>query len=1131
MWSMVRGGSPSAGPRSGWCWRFLLARANTMVSVDALVDGRLGRGAAPQRRTDDAVLCRPAAQGAGAGPTTRHDHDILVTEGGATASRSPPTSSTRSGSRSWPGEAPTSCERATRPRPTTLRRGARICGPGDAYAEFADVDAVRGRGPPARRAAAGGARGPDRRRPGRRRRRRAGRRDRGSRRRAPVPGAAVGPADAGAVPVGPPARRPGRVPAGPVGAGRRARHRARARAAAAGGGHPRPGPRPRRRRAPTPRPARRAPARAWTPSALPSWVATPSSAWLRAALGRRRAPGGGGSCRCSDPRASARPAWSPSSPGRSMPTAVSCSTAGATTPTAAPGPCSTRRCAAPAARWPGVDDGGPVRRSRRRRRPLPAHVVGGPARPGRARRPPPGRRRRPRGRRRPRRLVARPSRCSSSARSAPTPASRPPRSPPTPDEARPSSCWRASTPGAVGRICALYADGDWSADEVTRLHELTGGVPLQVHEQASEWARQRAARRVEDAADRLTGARARLADVAGRDRRQRGGDRAAARAAAGPARRPGGHRPSRPGLEPCARTRAWPASRRPTPPTSSAASGWSPSWWPGCPAPACWPWSGRPGAGKSSLVRAGVLPALAAGVLPGTDGWRTVAMCPGAHPARELARQLAPAGGRGADATGCSCSSTSSRRRSRSVRDDAERDEFVGQLVELVDRRRDGRGARHPGRPPRPLRRLPGARRAGRRQRRARRARCATSSCGGRSSSRPSGPASNSNPVWPRSSSPMSPAGPAPFPCCRPRWPRRGNAGSTDADPGRLPGRGRRQRRPGPPGRGRLPGAAATARGRPPGGCCCGCATPATTAPSTSGAGCPIGEVAPEHDADARGRARRARRPPAAHRRPRRGRGRPRGAAARVAPAAHLARRGRAGPPAPPPPRRRRPVVGGQRPRPVRALPRHPARRRRRLGGGPRRRPQRHRARVPRRQPGRGRAGDRPMPAGGRRQGHGPTGASSDCSPGSPCSWCSRWWPALLFLRQRNRGRGRDASDHGCASWPASPPSPSTSIPSSASCSPWRRPTSPGRRASRCCRRRSPPCTRRSRLHGSRSGSRRTGRSPWTPAPTAPCWPPARLTRQRRSSGTPPAASGSDTPSPIIRSRTSRSPRTATCWR
>ena len=47
---------------------------------------------------------------------------------------------------------------------------------------------------------------------------------------------------------------------------------------------------------------------------------------------------------------------------------------------------------------------------------------------------------------------------------------------------------------------------------------------------------------------------------------------------------------------------------------------------------------GPSGSGKSSLVRAGLLPALADGVLPGSDRWRQVLMRPGEHPLRELAK-------------------------------------------------------------------------------------------------------------------------------------------------------------------------------------------------------------------------------------------------------------------------------------------------------------------------------------------------------------------------------------------------------------------------------------------------------------------------------------------------------------
>ena len=49
---------------------------------------------------------------------------------------------------------------------------------------------------------------------------------------------------------------------------------------------------------------------------------------------------------------------------------------------------------------------------------------------------------------------------------------------------------------------------------------------------------------------------------------------------------------------------------------------------------------GPSGSGKSSLLRAGLLPALATGVLPGSERWRRVLIRPGEHPLEELDRAL-----------------------------------------------------------------------------------------------------------------------------------------------------------------------------------------------------------------------------------------------------------------------------------------------------------------------------------------------------------------------------------------------------------------------------------------------------------------------------------------------------------
>ena len=61
---------------------------------------------------------------------------------------------------------------------------------------------------------------------------------------------------------------------------------------------------------------------------------------------------------------------------------------------------------------------------------------------------------------------------------------------------------------------------------------------------------------------------------------------------------------------------------------------------------------GPSGIGKSSLLRAGVLPALRAGALPGSASWRQVLLRPGKHPGRELERALGPHGEAAAALTG-----------------------------------------------------------------------------------------------------------------------------------------------------------------------------------------------------------------------------------------------------------------------------------------------------------------------------------------------------------------------------------------------------------------------------------------------------------------------------------------------
>lgn len=195
---------------------------------------------------------------------------------------------------------------------------------------------------------------------------------------------------------------------------------------------------------------------------------------------------------------------------------------------------------------------------------------------------------------------------------------------------------------AVGRICELYAPDGWASDEVERLSDLTGGVPLEVHEHASEWARARVARRAEDAAERMTGARARLVasraeiadsvEVIQRLLEQRR-THLAARATDVEAALDLTILQSCPykGLAPFEEKDADAFFGRERLVAELAAR---------VPGSRLLAVVGPSGGGKSSLVRAGLLPALAQGVLPGSEQWTVATLAPGAHPMRELQRHV-----------------------------------------------------------------------------------------------------------------------------------------------------------------------------------------------------------------------------------------------------------------------------------------------------------------------------------------------------------------------------------------------------------------------------------------------------------------------------------------------------------
>ena len=154
------------------------------------------------------------------------------------------------------------------------------------------------------------------------------------------------------------------------------------------------------------------------------------------------------------------------------------------------------------------------------------------------------------------------------------------------------------------------------------------GVPRRVHELATRQARREAARRVDTAAARTAAGRAELQLAGGRaDRR---GDRAA-----------GGPGPRRRGGDDATTVRcpfkglaAFDVADAPYFFGRERLVAELVARLVGAPLLGV---VGPSGSGKSSVVRAGLLPALADGVLPGSAQWDRLIMRPGEHPLRELA--------------------------------------------------------------------------------------------------------------------------------------------------------------------------------------------------------------------------------------------------------------------------------------------------------------------------------------------------------------------------------------------------------------------------------------------------------------------------------------------------------------
>jgi WD40 repeat protein len=184
----------------------------------------------------------------------------------------------------------------------------------------------------------------------------------------------------------------------------------------------------------------------------------------------------------------------------------------------------------------------------------------------------------------------------------------------------------------VGRIAALYAGGSVPAELVAALWRQSGGVPLLAHRAARDWAWAQASRRLDAAASQGAAERGELraveAAIAGSVVDLQQLREAPPEQAGGPAT--GVLCPYK-GLArfEIADSEFFFGRERAVAALVARLVGSSVL---GVVGPS--------GSGKSSLVRAGLLPALREGVLPGSARWARVLLRPGEHPMRELARAL-----------------------------------------------------------------------------------------------------------------------------------------------------------------------------------------------------------------------------------------------------------------------------------------------------------------------------------------------------------------------------------------------------------------------------------------------------------------------------------------------------------
>ena len=230
---------------------------------------------------------------------------------------------------------------------------------------------------------------------------------------------------------------------------------------------------------------------------------------------------------------------------------------------------------------------------------------------------------------------------------------------------------------AVRAIAESYAPSADVEVPAERLAAASGGVPRRVHDAAGEWARREATRRVDAAAMRAAPgraeARALVANLAGtvvelQAARER--SELAAGEPGGPAVAVACPYKGLASFQPDDAERFFGRERLVAAMVARLV---------GEPLLGV---VGPSGSGKSSVLRAGVLPALASGILPGSESWSRVLLRPGDHPMRELRRAAGHLGGRR-----LVIAVDQFEEMFTTCRDENEREAFVSALVRAADER------------------------------------------------------------------------------------------------------------------------------------------------------------------------------------------------------------------------------------------------------------------------------------------------------------------------------------------------------------------------------------------------------------------------------------------------------------